>query len=101
MRSTQEVFLLQQAGRPRSSSTTDTPSSPALADMLISSGYHSTEESDRVSQHTVRHTDTSCAALSQAPHSLVWGTLSLCVCGCVCERVYVYVCVCVCVCGGG
>lgn len=51
-RSTQEVLLLQ-AGRPRSSSTTDTPSSPALADMLISSGYHSTEEADRVSGHVV------------------------------------------------
>ncbi|XP_056108822.1 transmembrane and coiled-coil domains protein 1b isoform X2 [Rhinichthys klamathensis goyatoka] len=44
-RSTQETLL--QAGRPRSSSTTDTPSSPALADMLLTSGYHSTEESDR------------------------------------------------------
>ncbi|XP_039529623.1 transmembrane and coiled-coil domains protein 1b isoform X2 [Pimephales promelas] len=44
-RSTQETLL--QAGRPRSSSTTDTPSSPALADMLVTSGYHSTEESDR------------------------------------------------------
>lgn len=46
-RSTQETLL--QAGRPRSSSTTDTPSSPALADMLLASGYHSTEEADRVS----------------------------------------------------
>ncbi len=46
-RSTQETLL--QAGRPRSSSTTDTPSSPALADMLLTSGYHSTEEADRVS----------------------------------------------------
>ncbi|KAL2091592.1 hypothetical protein ACEWY4_013855 [Coilia grayii] len=45
-RSTQEVLL--QAGRPRSSSTTDTPSTPALADILISSGYHSTEEADRL-----------------------------------------------------
>ncbi|XP_028854330.1 transmembrane and coiled-coil domains protein 1b isoform X2 [Denticeps clupeoides] len=45
-RSTQEALL--QAGRPRSSSTTDTPSSPALADMLITSGYHSTEEADRL-----------------------------------------------------
>ncbi|XP_038869464.1 transmembrane and coiled-coil domains protein 1b isoform X1 [Salvelinus namaycush] len=46
-RSTQEVMLLQ-AGRPRSSSTTDTPTSPALADMLLTSGYHSTEEPDRL-----------------------------------------------------
>ncbi|XP_055726062.1 transmembrane and coiled-coil domains protein 1-like isoform X1 [Salvelinus fontinalis] len=46
-RSTQEVMLLQ-AGRPRSSSTTDTLTSPALADMLLTSGYHSTEEPDRL-----------------------------------------------------
>uniref|UniRef100_A0A672PGE2 Transmembrane and coiled-coil domains protein 1-like n=1 Tax=Sinocyclocheilus grahami TaxID=75366 RepID=A0A672PGE2_SINGR len=45
-RSTQETLL--QAGRPRSSSTTDTPSSPAFSDMLLTSGYHSTEEADRV-----------------------------------------------------
>ncbi|XP_057701865.1 transmembrane and coiled-coil domains protein 1b isoform X1 [Corythoichthys intestinalis] len=44
-RSTHEALL--QAGRPRSSSTTDTPSSPALADMLLTSGYHSTEEPDK------------------------------------------------------
>ncbi|CDQ85462.1 unnamed protein product [Oncorhynchus mykiss] len=46
-RSTGGVMLLQ-AGRPRSSSTTDTPTSPALADMLLTSGYHSTEEPDRL-----------------------------------------------------
>lgn len=46
-RSTHEALL--QAGRPRSSSTTDTPSSPALADMLLTSGYQSTEEPDKVS----------------------------------------------------
>lgn len=46
-RSTHEALL--QAGRPRSSSTTDTPTSPALADMLLTSGYHSTEEPDKVS----------------------------------------------------
>lgn len=45
-RSTHEALL--QAGRPRSSSTTDTPTSPALADMLLTSGYHSTEEPDKV-----------------------------------------------------
>ncbi|XP_056130042.1 transmembrane and coiled-coil domains protein 1b [Lampris incognitus] len=45
-RSTHEALL--QAGRPRSSSTTDTPSSPALADMLLTSGYHSTEEPDKL-----------------------------------------------------
>lgn len=44
-RSTQEALL--QAGRPRSSSTTDTPTSPALADMLLTAGYQSTEESER------------------------------------------------------
>ncbi|XP_026076705.1 transmembrane and coiled-coil domains protein 1-like isoform X2 [Carassius auratus] len=44
-RSTQETLL--QVGRPRSSSTTDTPSSPAFSDMLLTSGYHSTEEADR------------------------------------------------------
>lgn len=46
-RSTHEALL--QAGRPRSSSTTDTPTSPALADMLLTSGYQSTEEPDKVS----------------------------------------------------
>lgn len=46
-RSTHEALL--QSGRPRSSSTTETPSSPALADMLLTSGYHSTEEPDKVS----------------------------------------------------
>lgn len=46
-RSTHEALL--QAGRPRSSSTTDTPTSPALLDVLLTSGYHSTEEPDKVS----------------------------------------------------
>lgn len=46
-RSTHEALL--QAGRPRSSSTTDTPSSPALADVLLASGYHSAEDPDKVS----------------------------------------------------
>lgn len=66
-RSTQEVLLLQ-AGRPRSSSTTDTPSSPALADMLISSGYHSTEEADRVSVSAGEHADTS-GPTQPGPHA--------------------------------
>ncbi|XP_054640355.1 transmembrane and coiled-coil domains protein 1b isoform X1 [Dunckerocampus dactyliophorus] len=44
-RSTHEALL--QAGRPRSSSTTDTPTSPALADMLLTSSHHSTEEPDK------------------------------------------------------
>ncbi|KAM9800274.1 transmembrane and coiled-coil domains protein 1b [Syngnathus typhle] len=48
-RSTHEALL--QAGRPRSSSTTDTSSSPALADMLITSGYHSTEEPDKTDRY--------------------------------------------------
>lgn len=79
-RSTQEVLLLQQAGRPRSSSTTDTPSSPALADMLISSGYHSTEESDRVSQRTGGHTDTSWPpSLSSYTQSCVGNAKPVCV----------------------
>ncbi|XP_024283589.1 transmembrane and coiled-coil domains protein 1 isoform X2 [Oncorhynchus tshawytscha] len=47
-RSTQEVMLLLQDGRPRSSSTTDTLTSPTLADMLLTSGYHSTEEPDQL-----------------------------------------------------
>lgn len=47
-RSTHEALL--QSGRPRSSSTTDTPSSPALADMLLTSGYHSAEDPDKVSE---------------------------------------------------
>ncbi|XP_015259687.1 transmembrane and coiled-coil domains protein 1b isoform X2 [Cyprinodon tularosa] len=44
-RSTHEALL--QAGRPRSSSTTDTPTCPALVDVLLTSGYHSTEEPDK------------------------------------------------------
>ncbi|KAK2862095.1 hypothetical protein Q5P01_001628 [Channa striata] len=48
-RSTHEALL--QAGRPRSSSTTDTPSSPALADMLLTSGYQSTEEPDKLDRY--------------------------------------------------
>ncbi|XP_020789849.1 transmembrane and coiled-coil domains protein 1b [Boleophthalmus pectinirostris] len=48
-RSTHEALL--QAGRPRSSSTTDTPSSPALTDMLLTSGYHSTEEPDKLDRY--------------------------------------------------
>ncbi|CAL1609310.1 unnamed protein product [Knipowitschia caucasica] len=48
-RSTHEALL--QAGRPRSSSTTDTPSSPALTDMLLTSGYHSTEEPEKLDRY--------------------------------------------------
>lgn len=48
-RSTHEALL--QAGRPRSSSTTDTPTSPALTDMLLTSGYHSTEEPDKLDRY--------------------------------------------------
>lgn len=44
-RSTQEALI--QVGRPRSSSTTDTPSSPALAEVLLASGYPSAEEPER------------------------------------------------------
>ncbi|XP_018933883.2 transmembrane and coiled-coil domains protein 1-like isoform X2 [Cyprinus carpio] len=61
-RSTQEILL--QAGRPRSSSTTDTPSSPALADMLLTSGYHSTEEADRQDRLEVSGPAVSPNALS-------------------------------------
>lgn len=52
----------QHTSRPRSSSTTDTtPSSPAPAyagaDVALSSGYQSTEETDRVSDgHTLSYT---------------------------------------------
>ncbi|KAI5093612.1 transmembrane and coiled-coil domains protein 1 isoform X1 [Silurus meridionalis] len=63
-RSTQEALM--QAGRPRSSSTTDTPSSPALVDMLLTSGYHSTEESDRVDRLEVSGLAASPNALSSS-----------------------------------
>ncbi|XP_034441942.1 transmembrane and coiled-coil domains protein 1b isoform X1 [Hippoglossus hippoglossus] len=63
-RSTHEALL--QAGRPRSSSTTDTPSSPALADMLLTSGYHSTEEPDKLDRY-----DGSGLAVS--PNALPYG----------------------------
>lgn len=63
-RSTHEALL--QAGRPRSSSTTDTPSSPALADMLLTSGYHSTEEPDKLDRY-----DGSGLAVS--PNTLPYG----------------------------
>ncbi|KAM6927538.1 transmembrane and coiled-coil domains protein 1b isoform 1-T1 [Xenentodon cancila] len=62
-RSTHEALL--QAGRPRSSSTTDTPSSPALVDMLTS-GYHSTEEPDKLDRY-----DGSGPAVS--PNALPYG----------------------------
>ncbi|XP_068080295.1 transmembrane and coiled-coil domains protein 1b isoform X2 [Danio rerio] len=61
-RSTQDPLL--QAGRPRSSSTTDTPSSPALVDMLLTSGYHSTEEADRQDRLEVSGPAVSPNALS-------------------------------------
>uniref|UniRef100_A0A8C2ZE32 Transmembrane and coiled-coil domain family 1b n=1 Tax=Cyclopterus lumpus TaxID=8103 RepID=A0A8C2ZE32_CYCLU len=63
-RSTHEALL--QAGRPRSSSTTDTPSSPALADVLLTSGYHSTEEPDKLDRY-----DGSGPAVS--PNALPYG----------------------------
>ncbi|KAM4587439.1 transmembrane and coiled-coil domains protein 1b isoform 1-T7 [Odontesthes bonariensis] len=62
-RSTHEALL--QAGRPRSSSTTDTPTSPAL-DMLLTSGYHSTEEPDKLDRY-----DGSGPAVS--PNALPYG----------------------------
>jgi len=58
-RSTHEALL--QAGRPRSSSTTDTPTCPALADMLLTSGYHSTEEPDKVHHQRLSHRVTVLA----------------------------------------
>ncbi|KAJ7999441.1 hypothetical protein DPEC_G00194470 [Dallia pectoralis] len=67
-RSTQEVLLLQ-AGRPRSSSTTDTPTSPALADMLLTSGYHSTEEPERLDRLDGSGPAVSPNALSCGPDS--------------------------------
>ncbi|XP_054881918.1 transmembrane and coiled-coil domains protein 1b isoform X1 [Poeciliopsis prolifica] len=63
-RSTHEALL--QAGRPRSSSTTDTPSSPALVDVLLTSGYHSTEEPDKLDRY-----DGSGPAVS--PNTLPYG----------------------------
>ncbi|XP_067443440.1 transmembrane and coiled-coil domains protein 1b isoform X1 [Thunnus thynnus] len=63
-RSTHEALL--QAGRPRSSSTTDTPTSPALADMLLTSGYHSTEEPDKLDRY-----DGSGPAVS--PNAMSYG----------------------------
>ncbi|XP_047204176.1 transmembrane and coiled-coil domains protein 1b isoform X1 [Girardinichthys multiradiatus] len=63
-RSTHEALLL--AGRPRSSSTTDTPSSPALVDVLLTSGYHSTEEPDKSDRY-----DGSGPAVS--PNALPYG----------------------------
>uniref|UniRef100_A0A3Q2Q8W5 Transmembrane and coiled-coil domain family 1b n=1 Tax=Fundulus heteroclitus TaxID=8078 RepID=A0A3Q2Q8W5_FUNHE len=63
-RSTHEALL--QAGRPRSSSTTDTPSCPALVDVLLTSGYHSTEEPDKLDRY-----DGSGLALS--PSALPYG----------------------------
>ncbi|XP_062327628.1 transmembrane and coiled-coil domains protein 1b isoform X1 [Osmerus eperlanus] len=66
-RSTQEALL--QVGRPRSSSTTDTPSSPAITDslMLLTSGYHSTEEQDRLDRADGSGPAVSPNALSYAP----------------------------------
>ncbi|CAL8337132.1 unnamed protein product [Lota lota] len=63
-RSTHEALL--QAGRPRSSSTTDTPTCPALADILLTSGYHSTEEPDKLERY-----DGSGPAIS--PNALSYG----------------------------
>ncbi|KAJ3602256.1 hypothetical protein NHX12_030015 [Muraenolepis orangiensis] len=63
-RSTHEALL--QAGRPRSSSTTDTPTCPALADMLLTSGYLSTEEPDKLERF-----DGSGPAVS--PNALSYG----------------------------
>ncbi|KAG1949329.1 transmembrane and coiled-coil domains protein [Pimephales promelas] len=74
-RSTQETLL--QAGRPRSSSTTDTPSSPALADMLVTSGYHSTEESDRQDRLEVLGPAMSPNALSTSSDGGQYGVDSM------------------------
>ncbi|XP_051528926.1 transmembrane and coiled-coil domains protein 1-like isoform X2 [Myxocyprinus asiaticus] len=74
-RSTQETLL--QAGRPRSSSTTDTPSSPALADMLLSSGYHSTEETERQDRLEVSGPAVSPNALSYSSDGGQYGVDSV------------------------
>ncbi|XP_066527370.1 transmembrane and coiled-coil domains protein 1b isoform X2 [Hoplias malabaricus] len=74
-RSTQEALL--QAGRPRSSSTTDTPSSPALADMLLTSGYHSTEESERLDRLDVSGPAVSPNALSSSSDGGPYGVDSV------------------------
>ncbi|KAF4107575.1 transmembrane and coiled-coil domains protein 1b isoform X1 [Onychostoma macrolepis] len=74
-RSTQETLL--QAGRPRSSSTTDTPSSPALVDMLLTSGYHSTEEADRQDRLEVSGPAVSPNALSTSSDGGQYGVDSV------------------------
>ncbi|XP_073681570.1 transmembrane and coiled-coil domains protein 1b isoform X1 [Garra rufa] len=74
-RSTQETLL--QVGRPRSSSTTDTPSSPALADMLLTSGYHSTEEADRQDRLEVSGPAVSPNALSTSSDGGQYGVDSV------------------------
>ncbi|XP_030633408.1 transmembrane and coiled-coil domains protein 1b isoform X2 [Chanos chanos] len=74
-RSTQEALL--QAGRPRSSSTTDTPSSPALVDMLLTSGYHSTEESDRLDRLDASGQAVSPNALSYSSDGGSYGVDSV------------------------
>ncbi|KAL1265638.1 hypothetical protein QQF64_003665 [Cirrhinus molitorella] len=74
-RSTHETLL--QAGRPRSSSTTDTPSSPALADMLLTSGYHSTEEADRQDRLEVSGPAVSPNALSTSSDGGQYGVDSV------------------------
>lgn len=80
-RSTHEALL--QAGRPRSSSTTDTPSSPALADMLLTSGYHSTEEPDKVSVRLRTSTDSfmmTTTTTDMKTHQMLLLQLSCCFC---------------------
>ncbi|XP_016352818.1 transmembrane and coiled-coil domains protein 1-like isoform X1 [Sinocyclocheilus anshuiensis] len=74
-RSTQETLL--QAGRPRSSSTTDTTSSPAFSDMLLTSGYHSTEEADRQDRLEVLGPAVSPNALSTSSDGGQYGVDSV------------------------
>ncbi|XP_035237394.1 transmembrane and coiled-coil domains protein 1 isoform X2 [Anguilla anguilla] len=61
-RSTQEALI--QVGRPRSSSTTDTPTSPALADVLLASGCPSAEEPERIERLEVSGLAQPASALA-------------------------------------
>ncbi|XP_018617802.1 transmembrane and coiled-coil domains protein 1 isoform X2 [Scleropages formosus] len=64
-RSTQEALLL--AGRPRSSSTTDTPSSPSLAEVPQMGVHPSTDEPERIERLEV-------SGLAQTPNAVACST---------------------------
>ncbi|XP_066554266.1 transmembrane and coiled-coil domains protein 1 isoform X1 [Amia ocellicauda] len=60
-RSTQETLL--HSGRPRSSSTTDAPSSSALAEVLLTPGHPACEEVERIERLEV-------SSLAQSPNAV-------------------------------